>query len=64
MENAQTNGSKNGTKPHRERPEEKQIYTEAEMELIKTSRAVMKVIQKQLERGNFDEYLKKEDSKI
>ena len=64
MENAHTNGSKNGAKPRSKKPKEKQIYTEAEMELIKTSRAVMKVIQKQLERGDFDEYLKKEESKI
>ena len=64
MENAQTNGSKNGAKPRRKSPKDKETYTEAEMELIKTSRAVMKVIQKQLERGDFDEYLKKDDSKI
>ena len=37
-------------------------YTAAEIELIKASRAVMKVIEKQIERGDFDEYLKKEDS--
>ena len=64
MENAQTNGSKNGAKPRSKRAKEAQIYTKDEMELIRTSRAVMKVIQKQVERGDFDEYLKKDDSKI
>ena len=64
MENAQINGSKNGTKPRWKRPKEKQIYTEAEMELIKSSRAVMKIIQKRKAAGEFDEFLKEEHSKV
>ena len=64
MENAQTNGNKNGVKPRRKSPKEKQTYTEAEMELIKSSRAVMKIIQKRKEAGEFDEFLKEEHSKV
>lgn len=64
MENAHTNGSKNGAKPRSKKPKEKQIYTEAEMELIKSSRAVMKIIQKRKEAGDFDEFLKEEHSKV
>ena len=64
MENSQTNGSKNGTKPRWKRPKEKQIYTEAEIARIRVSRAALEAIQKQKENGDFDEYLKKEDSKI
>ena len=60
------NISENGTnrKPRWKRPKEKKNFTEAEMRLIKASRAVMKVIEKQIKRGDFDEYLNKEDSKI
>jgi len=62
----ETNISENGTnkKPRWKRPKEKKTFTEAEMRLIKASRAVMKVIEKQIARGDFDEYLNKEDSKI
>ena len=52
------------TKPRRKLPKTNNEYTEAEMARIKASRAVMKVIQKQVERGDFDEYLNEEVSKI
>jgi len=66
MATTETNNSENGTnkKPRWKRPKEKKNFTEAEMRLIKASREVMKVIQKQIERGDFDEYLNKEDSKL
>ncbi len=47
-----------------EKTEGKKEFTEAEMARIKASRAVMKVIEKQIERGDFDEYLDKEYSKV
>ncbi len=47
-----------------EKTEGKKEFTEAEMARIKASRAVMKVIEKQIERGDFDEYLDKEHSKV
>ncbi len=62
MENTQPNGNKNGAKPPWKKPIDKEKFTEDEMERIKTSRAVMRVIEKQIERGDFDEYLKKEGS--
>ncbi len=64
MENPSTNGSKNGAKPRSKKPKEKENYTEAEMELIKTSRAVMKIIQKRKDAGEFDEFLKEEHSRV
>ena len=66
MATTETNISENGTnrKPRWKRPKEKRKFTEAEMARIKASRAVMKVIQKQIERGDFDEYLDKEVSKL
>ena len=66
MDTIETKTSENGTnrKPRWKRPKEKKKFTEAEMRLIKASRDVMKVIQKQIERGDFDEYLNKEDSKL
>jgi hypothetical protein len=63
MENTQTNGNKNGAKRRWKRPKEKKKYTADEMELIRTSRAVMKVIEKQIERGDFDEYFEREGLK-
>ena len=62
----ETNNSENGTnkKPRWNRPKEKKKYTEAEMRLIETSRAVMEVIREQKERGDFDEYLNEENAKI
>ncbi len=59
----ETNGSKNGAKPHWKRPKKEKKFTEEEMARIKVSRAAMKAIQIQIERGDFDEYLKREDSK-
>lgn len=64
MEKAQTNGNKNGAKPRWKRPKEKKKYTADEMELIRTSRAVMEIIQKRKEAGEFDEFLKEEHSKV
>ncbi len=66
MDTTEINKSDNGTnkKPRWKRPNEKKTFTEAEMARIKASRAVMKVIEKQIARGDFDEYLNKEDSKI
>ncbi|MGI8640010.1 MAG: hypothetical protein ACR2MG_08635 [Pyrinomonadaceae bacterium] len=66
MATTETNNSENGTnrKPRWKRLKEKESFTEAEMARIKASRAVMKVIQKQIERGDFDEYLDKEVSKL
>ena len=64
MENAQTNGGKNGAKPRTKKPKEAQTYTKDELELIKSSRAVMKIIQKRKDAGEFDEFLKEEHSKV
>ena len=66
MITTETNNSENGTKskPRWKRPKEKENFTEAEMRLIKAGREVLKVIQKQIERGDFDEYLDKEKSKL
>lgn len=59
MATTEINNSENGTnkKPRWKRPKEKENFTEAEMRLIETSRAVMEVIQKQKERGDFDEII-------
>ncbi len=54
---------KNGAKPHWKTPKGEIKFTEDELKLIKASRAAMKAIQIQIDRGDFDEYLKKEDSK-
>ena len=64
MENPSANGSKNGAKPRRKKLTDSETYTEAEMELIKSSRAVMKIIQKRKDAGEFDEFLKEEHSKV
>ncbi|MDQ3375256.1 MAG: hypothetical protein M3521_15385 [Acidobacteriota bacterium] len=64
MATAKTNENENGAKPQWKRLKEKKEFTEAEMARIKASRAVMKVIEKQIERGDFDEYLDKEHSKV
>ena len=64
MENANTNGNKNGAKPRWKRPKEKKKYTKAEMELIKATRDVLEIIQKRKEAGEFDEFLKEEHSKV
>lgn len=56
MEKTQTKNSKNGTKPIWERPIEKNGYSDDELELIKSTRAVLKVIDKQVKRGDFDDY--------
>lgn len=58
------NGNNNGAKPIWERPIEKGDYTEDELELIRTTRAVLKVIHKQKEEGVFDEILNKENTKV
>lgn len=60
------NISENGTnrKPRWKRPKEEKEFTEAEMRRIKASRDVMEVIEKQIARGDFDEYLNKENSKL
>ena len=64
MDTNETKTGENRTngKQRWKRPEEKEEYTEAEMRLIETSRAVMAVIRKQKARGDFDEYLNKESS--
>ncbi|HSK70989.1 MAG TPA: hypothetical protein VK892_04800 [Pyrinomonadaceae bacterium] len=64
MEKTQSKTSGNGAKPRSKALKEKKEFTEAEMRLIKASRAVMKVIEKQVERGDFDEYLNAETEKI
>ena len=64
MATTQTNRNKNGAKPNWKKPIEKEKYTEAEIELIKASRAVMEIIQKRKEAGEFDEFLKEEHSKV
>lgn len=56
MEKTQINNKENGAKPRWKRPKEKKKYTADEMELIRTTRAVLKVIEKQIARGDFDEY--------
>lgn len=61
MEKTQTKNSKNGTKPIWERPIEKDKFTEEEIELIKASRAVLKVIDKQIARGDYDEYFRERE---
>lgn len=60
MATTETNSSENGAnrKPRWKRPKEKKKYTEAEMRLIETSRAVMEVIREQKENGDFDEIIK------
>lgn len=63
MKTANTNGNKNGDIPAWKRPIEKDKYTEDEIKLIKASRAVMRVIEKQVERGDFDHILKKGKAK-
>ena len=62
MENTQTNGNKNGAKLRWKRPKEKKKYTEAEMQRINASLAVMEIIQKRKESGEFDEFLAEEHS--
>ena len=64
MDITETKTSENAAnkKPRLKRPKEKKEFSEAEMRLIKASRDVMKVIEKQIARGDFDEYLNKEDS--
>lgn len=62
MAATETNDNKNGAKPRWKRPKEEKEFTEAEIDRIKASRAVMRVIEKQIARGDFDEYLKKDDS--
>ncbi len=63
MKNAQTNGNQPDEKPAWKRPIEKDKYTADEIERIKASRAVMRVIEKQIERGDFDYILKKDKKK-
>jgi len=63
MATIETKNRKNGAKPHWKTPKGKIKFTEDELKLIKASRAAMKAIQIQIERGDFDEYLKREDSK-
>lgn len=62
MENTNTNGNKNGVKPRWKRPKEKKKYTEAEMQRINASLAVMEIIQKRKEAGEFDDFLVEEHS--
>jgi hypothetical protein len=62
MAETHRNANKNGAKPRLNKIQETEKFTEAEKARIKASRAVMKVIQKQIERGDFDEYLKRENS--
>ncbi len=64
MEITQTNNGKNRTKPRWKRPKEKKKYTESEMELIETTRAVLEVIREMKEEGEFDHILEKKTSKI
>ncbi len=63
MENTNANGNKNGAKPNWKKPIEKEKYTEDEIELIKAGRTVMRVIEKQVTRGDFDHILKKGKAK-
>ena len=63
MKTANTNGNKNGDIPAWKRPIEKDKFTAEEIERIKVSRAVMRVIEKQVERGDFDHVLKKGKAK-
>ena len=63
MANAQLNEGENGAKPRWKRPKEKKKYTEAEMQRINASLAVMEIIQRQKEAGEFDEFLEEEHSK-
>ncbi len=64
MEDANTNGKQNGTKPRWKRPPKNPKFTAEEMERIKVSRAALEAIQIQIDRGDFDHILKKEKSKI
>ena len=66
METTETKTGENGANGKRrwQRPEEKEEYTEAEMRLIETSRAVLKVIREMKEEGAFDDILEKQNSKV
>lgn len=62
MEKNQTNNKSNGAKPRWKRPKEKKKYTEAEMQRIKATRDVLKIIREMKETGEFDEFLAEEHS--
>ena len=62
MENTQTNGNKNGAKPRWERPKEPESYTKSELQLIKTTKEVLKIIGELKKEGAFDEFLEQERS--
>ncbi len=63
MAATETNGNKNGAKPRWKRPKEKKKFTEAETQRINASLAVMEIIQRRKEAGEFDEFLEEENSK-
>jgi len=65
MATTETDISKNGTyrKSRWKRPKAKKKYTEAEMRLIETTRAVLEIIEKRKQAGEFDEFLEEEYAK-
>ena len=63
MNTNKINGGENGAKPRWKRPKEKKKYTEAEMQRIKATRAVLEVIREMKEAGEFDEFLAEEHSR-
>jgi hypothetical protein len=50
----------NGNKPHVKRPKEKKKYSEEEMNLIKATKSVLNLIEKQKKRGIWKEFEKEE----
>ncbi len=66
MAATETNISENGTnrKPRWKRPKAKKKYTEDEMRLIETTRAVLEIIREMKEEGAFDDILKDKNSKV
>ena len=53
---------KNGAKPRWERPKEPESYTKSELQLIKTTKEVLKIIGELKKEGAFDEFLEQERS--
>lgn len=66
MATTEPNISENGTsrKPRWKRPKAKKKYTEAEIQRIEATRAVLQVIREMKEEGVFDEIQSEEISKI
>ncbi len=55
---------KNGAKPRWERPKAPEKYTKSELQLIKTTKEVLKIIGELKKEGAFDELLEEERSAV